>query len=703
MAQRKSFTLEELNSGGSRYHEMTPEKRYYTWWGDELLRVEIDGVHIINKVSGKEKPLFSLDDILDMTEGGVELIGINLLNAAFPYKDKSLVCLDAPGKRVLYDFKAKCIAWSQARNGSLEWNDRSRVDAFSRDNNLWIRLEDGTERQLTEDGSTDIVYGRSVHRNEFGITKGTFFSPDGNRLAFYRMDQSMVTDYPQVNTFGRIAVCEPDKYPMAGMKSHEVTIGVHDIKTAKTVFLNVGNPADRYFTNVAWSPDGNRIYVYELNRAQDKATLDEYDAVTGEKLRTVDSEEDGKYVEPQHPVVFVPWDDNRFVAWSRKDGYWHLYLYDSEAGRCVRQLTKGAWEVLGVLGFCKETNSIIIQANRDSHLQNNIYAANLSSGVMASLDNGKGVHAAMLSESGRFIIDKWSEPDVPRAFCMTDVAASVRKKGGTVQRKLFESRNPWDGYAVPQFSSGTLMAADDTTILHWRMVLPPDFTPQKKYPAVVYVYGGPHAHMVEASWHWGSRGWETYMAQNGYIVFVLDGRGSENRGKAFEQVTFRRLGQEEMRDQMRGVDYLRSLPYVDADRLGVHGWSYGGFMTISLMTNYPDVFKVGVAGGPVIDWKWYEVMYGERYMDTPEENVDGYAETSLLAKAKNLKGKLQLIIGMNDPVVVPQHALQFIDACNNAGVYPDFYVYPGEGHNMSGHLSVHLHERITTYFNDFLK
>ena len=193
------------------------------------------------------------------------------------------------------------------------------------------------------------------------------------------------------------------------------------------------------------------------------------------------------------------------------------------------------------------------------------------------------------------------------------------------------------------------------------------------------------------------------MAQKGYILFILDNRGSEDRGRDFEQVTFRHLGQEEMKDQMQGVAYLKSLPYVDADRLGVHGWSFGGFMTTSLMTTYPDAFKVGVAGGPVIDWKWYEVMYGERYMDTPEQNPEGYEQTSCINKAKNLKGKLQIIIGMNDPTCVPQHSLQFLNACAEAGTQPDFFVYPGEGHNMAGHKSVHLHERITQYFEDYLK
>ena len=232
---------------------------------------------------------------------------------------------------------------------------------------------------------------------------------------------------------------------------------------------------------------------------------------------------------------------------------------------------------------------------------------------------------------------------------------------------------------------------------------PPKFDPNKKYPTIIYVYGGPHAHNVDARWNYCSRGWETYMAQKGYLMFILDNRGSENRGRDFEQATFRQLGQIEMQDQIKGVEFLKSLPYVDANRIGVHGWSFGGFMTISLMTNYPDIFKVGVAGGPVIDWKWYEVMYGERYMDTPQQNPDGYAKTSLLSMAKNLKGKLQIISGYNDNTVVPQHCLSFIYQCNLNGTQPDLYIYPGEGHNMRGHQSTHLHERISQYFDDYLK
>ena len=543
--------------------------------------------------------------------------------------------------------------------------------------------------------------------------KGIFWNADGTKFAFYRMDQTMVTDYPQVNTFTRVAEEEPDKYPMAGMTSHKVTVGIYDMAADRTVYLDAGDPTDRYFTNIAWNPDGKTVYMFELNRDQNDCALVSYDAATGNRLDTLYRETSEKYVEPLNPIVFLPWDNTKFIIQSQRDGYNHLYLADAntrlypemvstDAGfrysksLKTRQLTKGNFIVQRLIGFNTRQKSIIIEANAANPLQCNIYAVNTKNGRMTPLDNGRGVHYGVLSASGNALYDKYSEPDVPRNIEVVNTSSAKRDM-------IFSAPDPWKGYAVPEYSTGSIKAADGKTDLYWRMVKPIGFDPAKKYPTVVYVYGGPHAHNVDARWHWASRSWETYMAQKGYLLFILDNRGSENRGTEFEQATFRHLGQEEMKDQMKGVEYLKTLPYVDTGRMGVHGWSYGGFMTISLMTNYPEVFKVGVAGGPVIDWKWYEVMYGERYMDTPDSNPDGYRQTSLLDKAKNLKGKLQIIIGMNDPTVVPQHALQFINACTEAGTQPDFFVYPGEGHNMMGHKSVHLHERITQYFEDYLK
>lgn len=648
---QKLFTLEELNFGGKNASQFYPERWQLRWDGDRLI------------------------DAADKT--------------------KAIVIDPKTGKTIEGETVDLNANKRSKHEGELEFCKVSGAVAFLKDNNLFVASADGTEHQLSSDGSREVVYGQSVHRDEFGIYKGTFWSPDGQQLAFYRMDQSMVADYPQVNTFEREATLTPDKYPMAGMTSHKVTIGIFSLQTGQTTYLDLGDPTDRYFTNIAWAPDGKTLYLYELNRDQNHTTLDAYDVATGRKLKTLREESSDKYVEPLHPITFLPWDSSKFIYWSWKDGYKHLYLMDIE-GNELGQLTSGKWVVKELVGFCSATKSAIIITKEAGDLQRNIYSLNIKTKKRTLLDNGRGCHSAQLSADGRYLIDTWQEPDVPRACAVTDTKTGKQ----SLQRT---AKDPWEGWYQPIFEQGTILAADGQTTLYWRMVKPMDFDPSRKYPTVVYVYGGPHAHNVEASWHWGSRSWETYMAQKGYVLFILDNRGSEDRGRDFEQVTFRHLGQEEMKDQMQGVEFLKTLPYVDANRLGVHGWSYGGFMTTSLMTTYPDVFKVGVAGGPVIDWKWYEVMYGERYMDTPQQNPEGYEQTSCINKAKNLKGKLQIIIGMNDPTCVPQHSLQFLNACAEAGTQPDFFVYPGEGHNMAGHKSVHLHERITQYFEDYLK
>ena len=699
LAQDKLFTLEDLNFGGNNYRNLQPKNMWLTWWGDQLVQTDVEECHLIDVKTGKKTLLFTLDDINKWADSDEEANRYvrHLMNATFPYPDKPLVQVGNKKAVILVDFKEKKVVWQDSISGQTanDWNKISRATAYVDDYQLFVVDAQGKKYQLSTDGSREIVYGQSVHRNEFGISKGTFWSPDGQRLAFYRMDQSMVADYPQVDIFPREATYEPDKYPMAGMTSHQVTVGVFNLQNGKTIYLQAGDPTDRYFTNIAWSPDATTIYMFELNRDQNDCRLVSYDATTGQRIAELYRETSDKYVEPMQPIMFLPWDSTKFIMQSQRDGYNHLYLFNNK-GEQLKQLTQGQWVVMDVLGIDKRQKRIIIASNEANPIQRNIYRVDIKTGKRTLLDNGRGSHRGELSESGQYLVDRYTEPDVPRNIDVvsTQTAKSVR---------LLTAADPWQGYQQPIFESGTIKAADGKTDLFYRMVKPNDFDATKRYPTVVYVYGGPHAHNVEASWHWYSRTWETYMAQKGYIVFILDNRGSENRGLEFEQATFRQLGQIEMQDQMKGVEYLKSLPYVDANRMGVHGWSFGGFMTISLMLNYPDVFKVGVAGGPVIDWKWYEVMYGERYMDTPQTNPDGYEKISLINKAGNLKGKLQIITGYNDNTVVPQHCLSFLDACIKAGTQPDFFAYPGEMHNMRGHASVHLHERITQYFEDYLK
>lgn len=698
---KKSFTLDDLMWGGSNYWNLQPKNLYTAFWGPKLLQLEVDAVKTCTDEQGKRvkaQTLFTAADVKALINDGTKGRGLNLMQASFPYPDKTLALLQTNRSNLLYDWKKKVIVW-QAERDTLraheEFNTPSRSEVYTKNFDLYLRTADGKAHRITTDGSKDIVYGQAVHRDEFGIKKGAYFSPSGQLLAYYRMDQSMVEDYPLVDIFTREAKLDAIKYPMAGMTSHKVTVGIYNPKTEQTVWLQAGDPTDRYFTNISWAPDEKTIYMIEMPRSQKKTELVAYDVATGQRKGVLYTETHEKYVHPMHPLTFLPWDSSKFIYQSEKDGYNHLYLFDTK-GKELKQITKGEFVVLDLVGFNTKTKSVIIQSNEAHPLHHNYYAVNIDNGKRTLLDNGKGLHRATLSPDGTMLFDRWSEPDVFRKIAVRNTA--------TANATLLQTdASPWQAYNVPEISSGSLTAADGHTKLFYRLVKPVNFDPNKKYPTVVYVYGGPGVRNVDASWNYAARSWEIYMAQKGYVIFVLDNRGSSERGFAFETATYHRLGQEEMKDQMRGVDYLKSLSYVDADRIGVHGWSYGGFMTTSLITNYPDVFKVGVAGGPVIDWKYYEVMYGERYMGTPQENPEGYAQSSLLNKAKDLKGRLQIIIGYNDPVCVPQHSLAFLRACEDAGTQPDFFTYPGQGHNMMGKDMVHLHERITRYFEDYLK
>ena len=588
----------------------------------------------------------------------------------------------------------KVIEMTRDNRDTWPVRETPRYSAFTKQNNLFIRTADGEEIQVTDEPK-GIVCGQAVHRNEFGIETGAFWNPDRSLLAFYRMDERMVTDYPQTDFSTRIATIVPDKYPMAGMTSHVVTVGIFNPVTKETVWLKTGNTTDRYLTNISWNPDGTKVYIIELNRDQNHAELVRYDASTGDREAVLFEERHEKYVEPQHPLTFLPWDKDKFLYFSQRDGYNHLYLYTT-TGDLVKQVTAGPWVDEGIIGFDKARKCVLINSRETSPLESTLWSVSLKNGKRTLLGEGRGMHHARLSDSGKQIIDTWSAPDVPRAIDLVDTRTGKAKR-------LFTAEDPWKDYDVPEITIGTVKAADGVTDLYYRMVKPTHFDASKKYPAVVYVYGGPHIQNVSGGWYYDVRGWDIYMAQLGYVVFTLDNRGSSNRGLEFENCTFRHLGTEEAKDQMEGVKWLKSLSFVDENRIGVHGWSFGGFMTITMMTRHPETFKVGVAGGPVIDWKYYEVMYGERYMDTPESNPEGYAESSLLNRAADLKGRLQVIIGGNDPTCVPQHTLSFMRACIDVGTQPDLFVYPAQGHNMAGRDRIHLHERITRYFEDYLK
>lgn len=693
MAQElKTPTLEDLIPGGETYRYA--ENLYgLQWWGDECIKPGIDTLFVINPKTGKEKTITTREIVNKVLEENQSGKLQHFHSVSFPWSDKEQMLIKLPGKYIVYDFKNNQIVSTTALKKEAANQDYCTTTgnvAYTVGNNLYIN-----ENAITDE-SEGVVCGQSVHRNEFGISKGTFWSPKGNLLAFYRMDESMVTQYPLVDITQRIAEVNNIRYPMAGMTSHLVTIGIHNPSNGKTLYLKAGDPTDRYFTNISWAPDEKSLYLIELNRDQNHAKLCQYNAETGELMATLFEETHPKYVEPQQPIVFLPWDATKFIYQSQRDGFNHLYLYDT-TGKLIRQLTEGKWLVSDILGFNEKKKEVLFSAN-DATGRNN-FSVNIRTGErslpFSMYTTTEGVHNAIASNSGRYVIDNYSTPTLPRKIDIIDT-----QTGKSVN--LLTAANPFLGFKMPVIETGTIKAADGVTDIYYRLIKPADMDPNKKYPAIVYVYGGPHAQMVTGGWQNGARGWDIYMANKGYIMFTIDNRGSSNRGLEFENVTFRHLGIEEGKDQVKGVEYLQSLPYVDGNRIGVHGWSFGGHMTTALLLRYPEIFKVGVAGGPVIDWAYYEIMYGERYMDTPQSNPEGYEQCNLKNLAGNLKGHLLIINDDHDDTCVPQHTLSFMKACIDARTYPDLFIYPGHKHNVMGRDRIHLHEKITRYFEDNL-
>ena len=583
-----------------------------------------------------------------------------------------------------------------------------------------VTFEEGSlyvDGQFVEKGDGyNIVLGESVHRNEFGIDGGLFWSPKESKLAFYRMDQSMVVDYPLVNTKAREAEVRNIKYPMAGMKSHEVTVGVYDVASRKLVYLNTRKDTtvherEMYLTNIAWSPDEKFVFIAKINREQNHMWLEQYDAVSGQLVKVLFEEENPRYVEPCESMIFTPKGD-QFLWYSMRDGYKHLYLYKLD-GTLVKQVTKGEYEVEGFIQFDKKGENIFIYANQ-SHLHGRAgYRVNLKSGHMQLLTGTQGTHSIVLNDDGTAMVDVYSAIDVPGIAFYRTIKYGKTYAEIKSETMLYCAENPLKDYAMPGVKLGTIKAADGKTDLYYRLITPPGVDPNtikqssnqaiKQYPTLVYVYGGPHSQLVTDSWLGGGNLYFMYLAQQGYVVFTVDNRGTDNRGFEFESCTHRRLGEIEMADQMEGVKFLKSLSYVDQDRMGVEGWSFGGFMTITMKLAHPEVFKVGCAGGPVIDWKWYEIMYGERYMDTPQENPEGYEANCLLNKAKDLEGRLLVIHGAEDNTVVWQHSLEFIERCINNYKQVDYFVYPHHEHNVLGRERLHLYKKMFDYYETFLK
>ena len=700
---QKHFTMAEAISG---YH-LYPRADYSFQWVDDahfsrvssetgestmvIYQIEETGNGSTRDItlSTLNTALRSFDDDLDTFKSFPRVHWLDLDNFRLYTGDKYLK-YNLPGASFssLAEFDREGIS-------NVKSHDATLNQAYKRGDDLYVKTRDGEEVKITDDGGDGIVYGEAVHRYEFGITEGIFWSEDGNSLAFYRKDETMVTEYPLYKLSEKPAEAEMVRYPVAGDPSHHATIGVHHLSSGQTIYLKTGEPKEQFLTNVAWSPDGKHIYVAIVNRAQNHMWLNRYNATDGSFDKTLFEETNEKYVEPEHPVQFLPNDPTKFIWWSERDGFNHIYLYNTE-GKLLKQLTKGKWVVTQVHGITDDGAMMFISGTGESAIDRDLYCVNIEKAKMKRLTTDPGTHSITPSPGFKFFADRFSNTVTPHEMRLITM-------DGVQQSVIHKVDNPISDYEIAEMNIGTFKA-DDGTPLYYRVFKPIDFDPKKKYPAIVYLYNGPHAQMIRNSWMGGANLWYQYLAQRGYVVFTVDGRGSANRGFEFESAIFRNLGELEMNDQLNGLKWLEKQGYVDTSRLGIHGWSYGGFMTTSMMTRHPGVFKVGVAGGPVIDWRYYEIMYTERYMDTPEENPDGYDANNLLKHAGNLEGRLLMIHGAQDATVLWQHSLMYLQKSIELGVTGlDYYVYPHHEHNVRGPERVHLMEKVTEYLIDHLE
>jgi dipeptidyl-peptidase-4 len=567
-----------------------------------------------------------------------------------------------------------------------DFNSKNQHVAFTIDNNLYVGTPKN-ETKIVDFKEPHIVSGQAIARSEFGITGGTFWSPNGTYLAYYQKDESEVADYPLLDVNATPGKLNSIKYPMAGQKSEKSKVGIHNVKRGVNVYISPKGAEEDYLTNFGWGPNEEFVYIAEVNRDQNHMQLQKYN-VNGEFVATLFEEKNDKWTEPEHPVYFV--NDNQFIWMSEKDGFMNLYLHKSD-GTLIKQLTKNKWVAQDIVGH-DEKGNVYFVGTGESPLETNYFKVNINTGEQTRLSTSNGTHSASFNTSFTYMFDKYSSHSVPNKEAVYNIAKGVKQT-----REVLTAKNPYENVTIGTAEIGTIKAADGKTDLHYRLIKPSNFDENKKYPVLVYVYGGPHAQMVTNSWLDGASLWMYWLAEQGYLVYTVDNRGSGNRGFEFESVIHRNLGDNEMDDQMEGVKFLKSKKFVDGKRIAVHGWSFGGFMTTSLMLRHPGVFTTGVAGGPVTDWKYYEIMYGERYMDQPSQNEEGYKKAALANYVKDLEGKLLLIHGTSDDVVVMQHNLALVQAFVEQGVQMDFFPYPMHKHNVRGKDRVHLMTNVLNY------
>lgn len=604
----------------------------------------------------------------------------------FDTKTKKLTPLSDNGKQRLADFSP----------------DASKV-AFVRENNLFIiDLNTGKEQQITFDGEKEhIINGTTdwVYEEEFSVTKGFCWSPDGKKLAFMRFDESNVKEWT-LTYYGELY---PEryhyKYPKAGEDNSIVTVHIYSLETGQTIPVDTGPETDQYIPRIKWTSDNNKLAVYRVNRLQNKLEILFADADSG-KSQVVFTEKNKYYIEDaNYDAIRFADDANRIFLTSERDGYNHIYIYDISKGE-LQQITTGSWDVTDLTGVDQKNEKIYYQSAEVSPLDRNVYVIGFDGKNKKCLTPEAGTNSARFSSNFKYFIKVWSDATTPPVY-----SVNYGKNGKLIRvlednEKLKELRAEYNLQPKEFF---TITTADGVKLNAWK-ILPPDFNPEKQYPVLFDIYGGPGSQTVRNNFGSGNM-WSEYLAGQGIVVVSVDNRGTGARGEAFKKITYMQLGKYETQDLIASARYLAGLPWVDKDHIGIFGWSFGGYMASLCMTKGSDVFDVGIAVAPVTNWRYYDNIYTERFMRTPQENPDGYDDNSPINFADQLKGKFLLIHGMADDNVHPQNTYDFITALVAADKDFELMLYPNSNHGIytGKNTRFHLYEKMTDFLLENLK
>ncbi len=571
-----------------------------------------------------------------------------------------------------------------------------RFVSFIRDHNVWlVNLADGKERAITQGGTEEIRKGELdwVYPEELDIKTAYWWSPDSSAIAYLEMDERKVSQYPMVDFSSPSGEAEMERYPVAGGANPIVRVLVASLAGGESRVMDAGAEADIYIPRVNWLTDSKHLAIQRLNRAQTELDLLIADVSTGNSHVAL-TEKDPYWINVSDDLFFLK-DGKRFLWSSEHSGYRHLYLYDV-GGKQLAQITKGDWEVAAVDGVDEAKGLVYFTATERSPTERQLYHVALDGSGFTRLTKEDGTHAVVLAPNASAFIDTFSSTAAPPRQDL--YRADGSRIAAINENKVAELA---DYHLSPTEFLG--VKSHDGVQLNASIIKPPDFDPQKKYPVLVFTYGGPHAQVVRNAWGGATFLWHQLMAQKGYIIFALDNRGSGGRGHLFEEPVHFRLGAQELSDQRDGVAYLKTLPYVEGNRIGIWGWSYGGHMTLHAMFEAGGDFKVGFAGGPVTDWRYYDSIYTERYMGLPQKNKVSYEESSPVKNATHLKGKLLIAHGTGDDNVHFANTLTVINDLIEAGKYVEVLAFPGRGHGVSDPPARRiLMQRVTQFFLDNL-